>query len=339
MIQGRPLLATAADAKLFVGRDTELGQLGRSVRHRFNVAIVGERGSGKSSLLHHFAYRERESRRFVYVDATDVDDVVDLVRIIEQAAFAQLEPGGDTGSPSMNARADAPLTSGPTGALPFGSPSAVVPGALRRLGEFFPMVVLLDATYAGKPAYQLFGRLRNELWNLDHRWIVAMDDDDWADLDRPPADAFFDIVVELEPFEQATVLRILERREAELPSSALEEIAANSDGNPRRALELVRQALIEERPVADVLAGRGARERAARSIGRPHSMLLAVLEDADQALSPSDDRLQAAMGWTSARLGQVLRDLEERDIVTSTQERQSRGRPRKLYRPNERFSA
>ena len=75
VLQGRPLLATAADARLFVNRAEELAQLERSVRRGFNVALYGDRGVGKSSLLHHLEYREREARRVAFVDAGGVEDI------------------------------------------------------------------------------------------------------------------------------------------------------------------------------------------------------------------------------------------------------------------------
>lgn len=40
----RPLMATAADAELFVDRAGELQKLSRAVRHGFNSLVLGERG-------------------------------------------------------------------------------------------------------------------------------------------------------------------------------------------------------------------------------------------------------------------------------------------------------
>ena len=66
-------------------------------------------------------------------------------------------------------------------------------------------------------------------------------------------------------------------------------------------------------------------------------MLLAELENSGEPLSPSDEALLQRLGWTRERAGQVFRVLEEAGIVDSTQERQARGRPRKLYFPNPRY--
>ena len=68
-------------------------------------------------------------------------------------------------------------------------------------------------------------------------------------------------------------------------------------------------------------------------------MLLAELENGSEPLSPSDERLLATFGWTRERAGQVFRDLEKANIVTSTEQPRERGRPRKLYSPNPDFKA
>jgi hypothetical protein len=66
-------------------------------------------------------------------------------------------------------------------------------------------------------------------------------------------------------------------------------------------------------------------------------MLLAELEASSEPLSPSDERLLERMGWNRERAGQVFRDLEQAGIVGFAEERQPRGRPRKLYFPNQRY--
>src|SRR5919202_3071686 len=56
-LSARPLLASALDSGLFVGRERELEALERSVRARLNVLLIGDRGVGKTSLLHQLEQR------------------------------------------------------------------------------------------------------------------------------------------------------------------------------------------------------------------------------------------------------------------------------------------
>ena len=326
VLQGRPLLATAADARLFVNRAEELAQLERSVRRGFNVALYGDRGVGKSSLLHHLEYREREARRVAFVDAGGVEDISMLVQRVAVALG---------GRPSLDqaalARTNVALGLA-AGSTP-GDASSWLAEQVRAFGDIAPTVILVDASAAPEAAYDLFGRLRDELWQLDHRWIVSVDTDDWHLLNRPPADAFFDITIEVPPFDESLLIDLLTLREPELDEHELAQVVMGSDGNPRLALELVRQTLIRERPVDEILVARAIREQAASRLGRPHGMLLAELERSGEPLSPSDERLLERMGWTRERAGQVFRDLEEARIVASVEEPQIRGRPRKLYFP------
>jgi len=328
MLQGRPLLATAADAQLFVDRDEELAQLERSVGRSFNVALHGERGVGKSSLLHQLELRQRASRRVAYVEATGVNDLAELVDQVRTAVQGPTVALQDAIHQSSSVSPSATVLSHP------GVASSRLTDQVRSLSSADPTLVLVDASGSPEAAYGLFGRLRDELWQLDHRWVVAIDELDWPHLQRPPADAFFDITFDLRPLEAAQLVKLLARRDPGLNKLALVQIAEHSNGNPRRALEMARLAVVEDRPIDEIFNARGMRELAAARLGRPTSMLLAELENSRGPLSPSDEALLQRLGWTRERAGQVFRELEEARIVDSTQERQARGRPRKLYFPN-----
>ena len=236
-LQGRPLLATAADARFFVDRDEQLKQLERSVRSGFNTVIYGDKGSGKSTLLHHIEYRERQSRPVAYVNAAGSDGVRDLIESVRQAIVMHTP-----GTPALTAT---DLSPGPVmisfDRLPPGVASAVLATELRRIGELTPTVVLVDASTAADTSYELFGRMRDQLWEMDHRWIVAVDTTDRPTLARPPADAFFDISIQLPVLGTGQVAELLRLRGSGLSESELVQIAGASEGNPRRALELARQ--------------------------------------------------------------------------------------------------
>ena len=50
-LSGRPLLDNDADQELFVGRDDQLVAIARSLRDGLNCLIIGDPGSGKTSLI------------------------------------------------------------------------------------------------------------------------------------------------------------------------------------------------------------------------------------------------------------------------------------------------
>lgn len=79
-------------------------------------------------------------------------------------------------------------------------------------------------------------------------------------------------------------------------------------------------------------AGVARWDSAVATPGRGASMLMAELESLG-ANQRSDERLLSRLGWTRTRAVQVLRELEEHGMVTSSIVKAASGRPRKLYRP------
>src|SRR5437870_5093353 len=72
--------------------------------------------------------------------------------------------------------------------------------------------------------------------------------------------------------------------------------------------------------------------------GRPAAMLMSELESLGAA-SAADERLLRRLGWTRPRAVQVLRELEDRGLVTSSSVKGRAGRPRKVYRPSDLIEA
>ena len=292
----RPLLATAADAALFVDREPELTKLRRAVELGLNTLLLGERGSGKTSLVH-------QLERTLEADGTAVDFV----------------DAGSTPDPAA-------LMDAISGDVPEGGGRAVV---------------LVDGA-PPEVAHGLFGRLRDEVWQLPLTWVVTGDAAKRAAYLEPPADAFFDSVVVLDdlPLEAAETL-LLRRIDGAGPgddaeAGVLRDLASalaesTRPRTPRQLLAAARDVLLADDPAKTVDAA-GVRQRRAAALGRPHAVLLAELE----ALGPSsasDPELLDRLGWTRARAVQVLRDLEREGLVTATVDRSGTGpgRPPKLY--------
>ncbi|MDQ1672503.1 MAG: ATPase domain, partial [Frankiaceae bacterium] len=76
------MLDTGPDAELFVGREAELTRLQRAVELGLNAVVVGEPGTGTSSLLRHLAWsmRSRKLAAPIQVGAAAAEDVPTLLR-------------------------------------------------------------------------------------------------------------------------------------------------------------------------------------------------------------------------------------------------------------------
>lgn len=308
-LDNRPLLGTAADEPLFVA-PPELERLEKAVARDLNVLVLGAPGAGKTTVLRELAARRRGAARApVYVDLQPAATAAQALMLIAEALDVR---GAVDGWASQNG-ASAPLVR-----------------LVRRLGEAPPALLLVDNPPQGGEAHTIFGSLRDELWQLEHRWVVGAGEHLRDELSRPPASAFFDVRVELEPLPAELQRELLDRR---LDGEDLDpaELAGASDGRPRSVVELAREVVLSGAPPAGVLADREAQRQ--RLAALPPAARAAVDHlAAHGAASASDASLLAALGSSPQRARVVLNQLEDEGVVRSyAQQQDRRGRPRKLY--------
>lgn len=325
LLSGRPLYATAADAELFVPCEDVVDRIERSIERELNTLVVGARGAGKSSLLQHLLFRAREkgdARTAVLVDASIARSAMDVVDLIRDQLGVPRHLGED-----LAAGFRAVTSPGAPGARA----SSALLARLEPLRGVADATVLLDGLADAEVAHTLFGRLRDELWALPITWVVAADEEHRAQFLVPPADAFFETLVELRPLEAAQQRELLRRR---LPDEwrAVTKLVSDEPTTPRRLLTAARETLVGHRAVEEVLRDQAVRENLAASLGRSASMVLTELESLGRPVAASDEELLRRLGVTRERAGQVLNQLEARGLVASFSEQTARGRPRKLYR-------
>ena len=318
-LSARPLLATRADMALFAGRGWELKELERALAQRFSVLVVGERGAGRTSLLRALMFHWSPSTAtatdpwLVYVRAaglTDPEQVLDKVLEV----YDRIEEVDVDSTPGVRS---------------LGSASALV--ALAQRQQAHPMVVLLDDVdpLVGNA---LFGVLRDELWETRTTWVVTATPEGATTILTPPADAFFEVILRVQPLSSPEAIDLLKRRVPKADPSRLAAIARDG-GQPREVIERARQVDWDS-PVADEVlnAIRRGRDFALSLLGRPAAMLAAEMQDLGP-VSASDEVLQQRMGWTRPRALQVLTELEAAGLATSASPpRVGPGRPKKIYR-------
>lgn len=312
-IGNRPLIATARDQKLSVER-AEVRRVAELARRGLNVLLVGERGSGKTSALHAVAFQLRGGGRPAeLVDAAPAADLPQLVRLIDRAV-----------APPREAE---PLATGTR------SDTSVVIEVIRSWQALEREIcVLLDEVRPGL-AHPFFGRLRDELWQTPLRFVVSAPSRDVAAFLTPPADAFFEAQVSLEPLSARAQTALVERRlDGPEADRVLRALRGADLGNPRDLLSMAREALVS--PTGDGEIEAAARERARRvlRLGPAAARLLAELEAVGSA-SASDPRLLERLGWSRQRAAQVARTLEEAGLVTGGTARGADGRVRRVFAP------
>ncbi len=354
----RPLTRGDVDRDLFVGREGELARLDRAARLGLNVLVLGARGSGVTSLLsQHARQLEDAGQRVGLVGGAAAESLSELATAIRIGVEGRRPPRTqivkrDPFAPALQQLVEALSERTEVKTIP-GDPDPLAP--LRhvektlsdpKLDEGAPpdgsegrLVVILDGTLQPGLVHALFGRLRDEVWELGWTWVVAGRLDRRDEYLEPPADAFFDDEIVLGPLEpeqarQFVLARLADATSEELGDVArirerLDQIVERSDGVPRRLLAAARETLLstsrQTRTIDEALA-------TAASLGKTELAVMHYLLAAGPA-SASDEEFLTDLGVSRSRATQVLRRLEASNLVLVSEMRSARGRPRKLYRP------
>jgi hypothetical protein len=312
-LSGRPLFDNPVDAKLFVPRP-EAERLQRNCRDGINTLVLGAAGAGKTSLLRNVLFRLRDDLLpAVWIDGAFADDVVGLLGLIED----DLRQVRDV---------PAPLPSGP-------GETAAVLAAMRNLRRRIPenerVAVLLDLAPGGVDPHALFGRFRDELWQLPLTWIVVAPITMRGELATPPADAFFEDVIELGPLSRDQQQELVRRRMGPRDTTTW-HIPGEGEGNPRRLLQMVREVVRTGEPVDAHFVARSVRDGELAALGHPARVVYEYLEE-NGPTSASDEAFLTYLSWSRQRAAKVLSELEDNDLVRSETRQSESGRPRKLF--------
>lgn len=340
-LTGRPLLGTSRDSSLFVDRADEIRAVEESIAAKANVLLLSERGAGKTTLLRQLARRlERRGWRAVFVEGALAASPTELLSLVR----ARVAP--DAAVPGLSEQLGAAVSAfqalGKGYAVPRrpeGAPgeSQVLLELIRTLAgdlenDERPHVVLLDEVSSPEIVHTIFGRLRDELWQLPVVWVVAGDVHDRHVYLRPPADAFFSRIVTLVPLDEGAALKLLRRRvpRTQASDAVLRAIVAQSSRLPRDLVRLATDVVVGGVRPEHLASSRAKRDELLASLGEPAQRVVAELE-AHGPASASDEAFLARLGFGRSRAAQIFRELEQLGIVEATVDRAAAQRPRKIY--------
>jgi energy-coupling factor transporter ATP-binding protein EcfA2 len=319
-LRTRPLRATHADAAYLVQRASDMATLASALSYGFNVMIVGERGSGKSTLVNMLAARlEEQDSLVVQVPGGRFDSAAGALLGITRQLVAGTSGGPENADPVPRVGADE-LEAAYRG---LADASGALPG---------PVVITVDGL-APTLVHEIFGRLRDEIWALQLQWVLTGNIEEKAILLAPPADAFFEQIITLAPLTGPEVDGMLALRDpdGDLDPAVRTLIAERSAGNPGRALVLARQALISPDPVSEINRG-SVIDQVEQDLGEPAARLADDLARNGPS-GPSDPQLLRRIGWSRPRAYQVFQALQQAGFVEVSSERSGRaGRPVHTYR-------
>jgi energy-coupling factor transporter ATP-binding protein EcfA2 len=330
----QPLAQSRADQRRFVDRTRETDAIIRSVAASQPVLLLGERGSGRTSLLNHVAWRlahQKESRESVIVTGEVASNPSQLLGVLVARIQRLAEPAGSRARWIEDLRALS-LPDGPFGQV---AQPAILMELIDLLGERLaalerPVCLMVDGI-APTVAHGVFGSLRNELWALpDVAWVVAGDSAAETLYLEPPADAFFEHTVKLGPLTDADAAKLLRAHVSVLADADIERATSAAGGNPRR---LVRAASDIQAGIAPVGAGAdGLEERATAVAGPLAGALVGYLADHGPAAA-SDETMLRQIGASRQRASQLMHELESAGLLETIEqhERGRRGRPPRRF--------
>jgi hypothetical protein len=323
-LTGRPLRDTARDRRLFVDREATLDVAQRALRNERNVLLDGGRGSGKTSLLYFLQHRlDHDGLRTAVVQGRAAASLSDFFALLRDSLGAERE------QPTEATWVPPPLVRTPR------TDTQLILDELSHLREILPAaqtIVLVDEMPSPQTAHTLFGRLRDELWELPLTWFVATDERDRASYVEPPAEAFWGRLLSLPPLTSSEAVELLERRLGSvlLDSEVLAQVVEQASGNPRRLISLATEIVNGDHDPETVLEKRRKRDGQIETLTDSSRRLLAELE-ANGPASPSDEGLLKRLGWSRSRAAQVFKDLERHGLVRSSERAGTGRRPRRVF--------
>ena len=318
----RPLLATRSGADLFMGRSEELAKLKANVEAGANTLVLAERGGGLTSFLNRtvFDLEPREDLRIVVLPGEAARSASDLL-----AAVADRLVAASTREPASVAAPNRPEYASDV--------AAVLLWRLERIAQVAESlesraIVVIDGICSPAVAHTMFGQLRNELWQIEPiTWVLGGAAAHRGRYLEPPADAFWESVIDLPPLSKNELFMILVKHHLALSNGDQNTVLEAANGNPMALLLAARNAEDGHLP--------GQQEHDAQ-LSESAARLMYELQINGPA-SASDKGLLTRLGWSRGRAQQVLKALEQAGLVAGelAPADGGPGRPRKVYRLTE----
>ena len=290
----RPLTASARDQEFFIP-GPELDQLRGAVRLGLNVYISGGPGSGKTTLLRRIEHEFEGTAVFVRAEPSSsatalLEEIADAIRHPSNVYASERTSGTELDVRLLEATLSVAIDSWDDGS---GQPS----------------VVLVDGA-VHEHLQVLFGRYRDALWELPLTWIVASRR---ANPPRP-ADAFFDRSVQLEPWSEGRIRRLIETRMPDWPAEWCADVGAIlGPATPTQALLDLQSLALGGDRTALIAALADDRSRVAELPDRLRKFYLALCQAGPT--HAGDEWLLEAVGVTRPRVVHWLKELEALGLV------------------------
>ncbi|MHB8546551.1 MAG: AAA family ATPase [Nitrosotalea sp.] len=344
----RPLMSLEDDRNYFTKYE-EIEKIIRAVEIGENVLIIGDRGSGKTSLLNHMLYHYFNTKateqvipvRFSALSIEELNQknlVRSLIRNIVDSIF-KIKSTSERIKVILNKMIDSSPTTLPDLAkldnmLQTNTDTARddFEALTERLSElvlsirkkeinFFVMIDDLDKFPADK-VWHTFRSIRDILWELHFSLIITALPDQVSEITKPPLDQFFPYWIKIPSFDMEYTKSLIEKRfnksQVTISNDALEAIVNRTKGNPRSIIAIMKN-VIESNDFSSQITLDNI-----NNLGLPYSIRLSDIQRAvinylaeNPNTSASTKNFIARIGVTRSRLSQILNDLRKDDLIGS----------------------
>jgi hypothetical protein len=329
-----PLAQSRADQRRFVDRTDETDAIIRAVAASQPVLLLGDHGSGRTSLLNHVAWqlaRQDEPRQSVIVSGELASNPSQLLGVLVARTQRLAEPTASRARWIDDLRALS-MPDGPFGQI---AQPAILIELVDLLGERLaaldrPVCLMVDGI-APPVAHGVFGSLRNELWALPRAtWVVAGDTTAEKLYLEPPADAFFERTIRLGPLTDADAAKLLRAHVPTLTDAEIEQAIAVGNGNARRLI----------RAAGDIQAGLAPASMKTDELANQATELAGPLAGAvvrylaeHGPSSASDETMLRQVGASRQRASQLMHELESAGMLETIEQHEPgrRGRPARRF--------
>jgi len=337
----------------------EVAQILQAIKAGFNVLVVGQRGSGKTSLLNHVEYRLKDDPKEFVVPVfalSEIKTAADFIWLLARMIHNRSNQLPISKIKRTVLRSLEILVGG--GILPEVIDLARQPSGemthidqYRVLDEFVnicteikhrgiqPVFLIDEADKMPDLIHGILSSLRDTLWRTGAVYVLTCDEMTKPLMLRPPVDSFFERIVELHPLSYDEMVDFIRKRlKADLfPHEVYKMIHLASNGIPRnivRTSRMIAEKHADEHwspsdfveKASSILKHDRAMSRS-EFLSRSERLVMQYVQDSGPS-SASDKNLQTFLAVKRARLVQILTKLERLGFLKSTQ---VPGTRRKLY--------
>lgn len=332
----RPLFPTKYDQSFFVNREKELSSIKSSMRSNLNLLLLGNRGSGKTSLLNHAYHNLRNDKKFILILVNILPKgISDTESFLNELASSCAKEARNTDRDFYEKYRNAFAR-----AIGLEGFETIMSILLRENKQ--PVFLIDGFDHNSKLCYDIFSSLREIFWETKSTFIITGDVQQKNVYLKPPVDAFFDKVLEIGKLSSKDIKELFEHRigKNEISEKVFSALAEHNSDSVTDLILIIRENIEKDNSKFDTILQTHNSFTFGASIISPDQSNFQQ-SDENFKISPmrkevlrylrmngptsaSDEKFQEDMGVSRSRLAQMLLRLTSRGLLIKSQDSKKR---------------